>query len=126
MKNVKLFFEWLPKWTLTGVCLAVILWLTLAAKPLGDNDLPLFPGADKVVHAIMFGGFTFCIIMDRMRKDGWRRCTIKMAATAAIASIMLGVLTEIGQEAMHIGRSGDLLDLASDAAGAVLVAALFL
>lgn len=123
MKSLKDFLEWLPKWTLTAVCLAAILWLTLASKPLGDNEIELFPHADKVAHAIMFGGFTFCILMDWTRKRDWTRIPLKIAVWAAVFSILLGVATEILQQSMHIGRSGDCLDLIADSAGAIIVAA---
>lgn len=126
MRRIKEFLEWLPKWTLTAVCLVAILWLTLAAKPLGDNEIQLFPHADKVAHAIMFGGFTFCILLDWIRRHGWSRCPVRVAVIGAAASILLGVLTEILQQEMHIGRSGDPLDLLADSAGAILIALLFL
>lgn len=117
--------ERLPQWMLTAVCLAAILWLTLASKPLGDNDIQLFPHADKVAHAIMFGGFTFCIIIDWMRKHNWKKCSRSIGITAAASSILLGVLTEILQQSMHVGRSGDPLDLIADFIGALLTAIAF-
>lgn len=126
MIKLKSLLQKLPSWTLTLICLAAILWLTLASKPLGDNDIQLFPHADKVVHAIMFGGFAFCIILDWMRKRNWQACTAKVAVSAASASILLGILTEIGQQAMHLGRSGDPIDLVADSIGAVLFAAAML
>lgn len=125
MKSIKKYLEILPKWTLTILCLVAILWLTLASKPLGDNDIQLFPHADKVAHAIMFGGFTFCILLDWMRKRNWTRCTVKVAAMAAMAAIIVGVITEILQQSMHVGRSGDPLDLLADSAGALLIAISF-
>lgn len=115
----------MPPWTLTGFCLAAILWLTLASKPLGDNEIELFPHADKVAHAIMFGGFTFCILIDWIRKRGWRRCGWKVAVAACVISIGLGILTEFLQQSMQAGRSGDPLDLLADSIGSILVTAFF-
>lgn len=112
----------LPAWLLTGLCVAAIAWLTLAPQPLGDTDLPLFPGADKVAHALMFGGLTFCILLDFRRRDEWRPLSYKAAAAAVFAAVMLGALTEILQDAMHLGRGGDILDLAADTAGSILIA----
>ncbi|MCM1490854.1 MAG: VanZ family protein [Muribaculum sp.] len=125
MKTIKEFLERLPKWTLTIICLAAILWLTLASKPLGDNDIQLFPHADKVAHAIMFGGFTFCILIDWMRKRDWRKCSPGIATLASVAAMALGIVTEILQQSMHAGRSGDSLDLLADTAGAILTAIVF-
>ncbi len=125
MEKIKKILERLPAFTLTAVCLAAILWLTLASRPLGDNDIQLFPHADKVVHAVMFGGFAFCILLDRIRTDGWRPTTAKEAAAAAVAAVALGIVTELAQNAMHLGRSGDPADLLADAAGAILTACTF-
>lgn len=110
---------------LTAVCIIAILWLTLASKPLGDNDIQLFPHADKVAHAIMFGGFAFCILIDCMRKHNWERCTWRVGIVAVICSVSLGIITEILQQSMHIGRSGDPIDLLADSAGAILTAFAF-
>ena len=122
MERIKNFLRGLPPWSLSVVCALAIAWLTLASKPLGDNELPLFPHADKLAHAIMFGGFVFCMIIDWQRQRDWRHCTVKAGVIAAAVSIAAGILTEMAQTAMHAGRSGDPLDLLADAAGAILVA----
>lgn len=125
MKKLKYLLERLPSWTLTLVCLMAILWLTLASKPLGDNEIELFPNADKVAHAIMFGGFTFCILLDYIRRREWKKPTLKIEVISIIASISLGAITEILQQSMHAGRSGDALDLLADSVGAIITASAF-
>lgn len=122
MNDIRAFIAKLPAWMLTFLCVAAIAWLTLAPHPLGDNDLPLFPGADKVAHALMFGGLTFCILLDKRRKDGWLPLSFGILAMAVISAIFLGALTEILQDAMGLGRGGDILDLAADSVGALLTA----
>lgn len=123
MERLKRLLEKLPPWTLSVVCFAVICWLTLAPRPLGDTDLPLFPGADKIVHALMFGGFTFCIIIDWNRRHGWPRTIEKADYYAADAAAVFGIITELLQKHMNAGRSGDIWDLLADITGAFLVAA---
>ena len=113
----------LPPWTLTIVCFLAICWLTLAPHPLPDNDIPLFPGADKLVHAIMFGGFTLCIILDWNRRHGWPTAVSKADTYAAVIAALFGSITEALQNAMHAGRSGDRWDLLADIIGAFLTAA---
>ena len=44
------------------IVIAVILYATLNDNPLGADELPIFPGADKVIHAIMFGGLFLSLI----------------------------------------------------------------
>lgn len=125
MKKLKYLLERLPSGSLTAVCLLAILWLTLASKPLGDNEIELFPNADKVAHTIMFGGFTFCILLDYLRLRDWKKPTLKIEVISIIASISLGVITEILQLSMHAGRSGDALDILADSIGAILTASAF-
>ena len=47
------------------VVLIAIIYLTLFPQPLGENEVHLFEGADKIVHFIMFGGLTGTFIFDR-------------------------------------------------------------
>lgn len=122
MHSVRSFLEKLPPWILSIVCFLAICWLTLAPHPLPDNDIPLFPGADKIAHALMFGGFTFCIILDWNRRHGWPATIQKADWYAPDIASVLGIVTEILQKEMHAGRSGDVWDLIADITGAFLVA----
>ena len=121
MTTIKNILEKLPPWTLTIVCFLAICWLTLAPHPLPDNDIPLFPGADKIVHGIMFGGFTLCIILDWNRRHGWPTKIQKADAYAPEIASAFGIITEILQHEMNAGRSGDVWDLVADITGAFLV-----
>ncbi|MDE5814526.1 MAG: VanZ family protein [Muribaculaceae bacterium] len=123
MTTLKQLLDKLPPWTLTIVCFLAICWLTLAPHPLPDNDIPLFPGADKIVHAIMFGGFALCIILDWHRRHGWPVKGNKHDIIAACLASAFGLVTEILQNEMQAGRSGDGWDLVADIAGAFIVAA---
>ncbi|MDE6380679.1 MAG: hypothetical protein K2L11_09415 [Muribaculaceae bacterium] len=124
MTTLKQLLDKLPPWTLTIVCFLAICWLTLAPHPLPDNDLPLFPGADKIVHAIMFGGFTLCIILDWNRRHGWPVKIQKADTYAPDIASGFGIVTELLQKEMNAGRSGDVWDLVADITGAFLVAGL--
>lgn len=121
MEKVKIFLGKLPPWILTAVCFLAICWLTLAPQPLPENDIPLFPGADKIAHAIMFGGFTLCIIVDGNRRKGWPVKILKTDIYAPDAAAALGMITELLQWKMDTGRSGDVWDLVADITGAFLV-----
>lgn len=111
----------LPRWVLTAVCTALILYLTLVPKPLPDNDIPFWEHTDKIVHAFMFGSLYACLFLDlwRGRNPGGRRSWL-----AVIPVIALGGLIELLQQAMKLGRGGDIADFVADFAGIVL--ALFL
>ena len=120
MHPIKSLLDRLPPWTLTIVCFLAICWLTLAPHPLPDNDIPLFPGADKIAHALMFGGFTLCIILDRNRQHGWPSGIEKTDLYAPVFASAFGIVTELLQSGMHAGRSGDVWDLVADITGAFL------
>ena len=86
--------------------------------------LELFKGADKWVHAIMFGALTSCIMLDRQRHACWHELTPAFAFMSGGVSTLAGVAIEYLQRYMELGRSYDPGDIAADAGGA-LVALLF-
>lgn len=95
----------------------MILYLTLLPQPLGDEEIPLFEGADKVVHFIMFGGLTGTYIFDRWRTG--KPVRMKGALLTALISALLGILVEYLQSAMGLGRTGnDIYDALANTLGA--------
>ena len=128
MEKIKAFLNKLPAWTLSIICFLAICWLTLAPDPLPDNDLPLFPGADKIAHGIMFGGFTLCIIIDALRRKGWPAYpeNARILFYSPDIPSVVGIITEFLQGMMHAGRTFELWDMVADITGAFLVAAVFL
>ena len=67
------------------------------------------PGADKVVHALLF-----------LLLAGTARLRFGAAATVLVAVLAYAVLSEIVQAELLTRRSGDLLDVVADGAGALL------
>lgn len=106
----------LPRFLLSAVTVAAVLYLTLAPRPFGGLKIPLFPGADKVIHAVMFiaVAFSFCLDFGR----NWKRKKIVLLSACFLAATALGGLIEVVQSAMAMGRSGDWFDLLADAIGA--------
>jgi len=74
---------------------------------------------DKVVHLFIFGTLSFLILFGYRDQyaEGNKQ---KLVWTAVIASVLYGILTEILQYYVFIGRSGNLYDALADAIGAVL------
>lgn len=112
----------LPAWILSAICFVAILWLTLASHPLGSHSPRLFEGADKVVHGIMFGGFTLCLITDASRRNGWHPLRPTTIICFALAASLFGGAIEMLQFIMSVGRSADLMDLLADSTGASIIA----
>lgn len=115
-KIIKIF-QSVPAYQPTVVVLVAILYLTLLPQPLGEEDISLFDGADKLVHFIMFGGLTGTYIFDRCRMS--RPLSMRGALLTALASALLGVFVEYMQYAMHMGRTGnDIYDALANTLGA--------
>ncbi len=111
----------IPSWMFSIVCTAAILWLTLSPSPLGELHMSFFVGADKVVHAIMFGGLTFCILVDVWRKKRFNQPSKIEFVYATISSVLLGGLIELVQGAAGLGRDAEIMDFVADGLGAVAV-----
>lgn len=108
--------KFIPKYLPTVAVTAVILYLTLFPQPLGDEQIELFPHADKLVHFLMFGGLTGTVIFDNWRTDHPLRLKSALIV-AALVSVFGGVIEWL-QFAMNIGRTGnDLLDASANTLG---------
>lgn len=113
-------FKHSPAQLLPSVIVGIaILWLTLSPNPVPSAEM-LFVGQDKVAHAVMFLVWTLLICRD-LRGYG-RKPNPWLAALFATA---VGALIEVLQWSMDLGRSAEWLDLAADAAGAAIAAAVF-
>lgn len=116
----------IPAWLPTALAVGLLLWLTLAPKPLGDNELHLFPGADKLAHALMFGGTAAALLFDLQKYRGWRPLRWPAPTGIAIALTLAGVAIEYAQKAMGDGRSFEEADMVADAVGAFAAAFLWI
>lgn len=119
VEKIKAVLSHIPKWLMTGVVLALVLWFTLAPHPTGQVNIPLFPGADKIVHGIMFGVLAFVCCVDLMRSHGWRQLSLAAIGCVGIGTAVLGVVIEVIQEKMGLGRTMEIMDMLADAAGAL-------
>lgn len=106
----------IPPYLPSAAVMVVILYLTLFPKPLGEEGIQLFDGADKVVHFIMFGGLTGTYIFDRWRIS--HVVTLRVAVVVALCSAVIGACVEYLQYAMRLGRTGnDLYDIMANTLG---------
>lgn len=120
-RRVARWLRWCPRWGVSAAVVALILWLTLAPHPVGDADIPLFPGADKVVHGIMFGTLTFALWFDSSRDRGaWNPAGAGRSLWFAVGSALFGLLIEWLQLSMQMGRGFEWADAGADLAGCLL------
>lgn len=117
---LKLLKYWPKRWIATALVVLIIMYLTLVPRPLPDTQLQLIPGIDKVVHAIMFVGLSGVALIDLCRrgKGVFAVPTRRQAISVCAAAIAFGGVIEVAQQAMALGRGGDIADFAADAAGA--------
>ncbi len=117
------FLAKLPIGLASGVVLAAVLYLTLYPDPLPDNDMHLFPGVDKVVHALMMLGISGCVAFDYMRSRfgiGEKTPPKSFLLCLLLATILFGGVIELLQSLMDLGRSEDMLDFIADSVGALV------
>ena len=104
----------IPQWLrimLSLIYLMIIAFLSLL-PPNDFPDIPLFPGADKVVHTCLYLGLTWlaCWSMHSEVKHIWYFLII-------LFSIGWGTIMEIFQYLMHMGRSFDVYDILGNSIG---------
>lgn len=116
--------RYIPRWAATATATTAILYLTLVPSPLPpDMDLPIFPGADKIAHALMFVGLYWTLAFDLMRRhDPLRLRAVSRSTLLALIPcvITFGGLIELLQMAMGMGRSAELADFGADSLGVIL------
>jgi VanZ family protein len=88
-----------------AVTVALSLYVLFWPSPAGSGVT--FPGADKLVHAGLF-----------LLLAGTARLRFGARRQILVAVLGYGALSEVVQAELLLGRTGDLLDLAADAAGA--------
>lgn len=113
---ISLLFS-IPQWlriTLSLIYLSLIAFLSLL-PPNDFPDIPLFTGADKIVHACLYLGLVWlaCWSMHAEFKHIWYYLIILFA-------ISWGAIMELFQLLMHMGRSFDLYDIIVNSIGSLI------
>ena len=110
----------IPPYLPTILVVAVICYISLLSDPFPDQERWLdFPGSDKVIHFIMYGGLTatFCFDYHRRHAESLRPWLFVIVLSVAIA---LGAVMEWLQMCMGLGRTGDIFDIVANSLGAWL------
>lgn len=104
----------------TIVVVGLILYATLDPNPLPNTRIILFKGADKVIHGLMFGALAFALSFDFCKKCFGKYKAVNVAIAMALISSLCGIMIELAQEAMGLGRSAELYDAIADTVGAFI------
>jgi VanZ family protein len=101
-------------WALTAACVAATLWFSFVAPPPGAD---LFPGADKVGHAVAYFATTLSFLFAAVWRPGKGvDRSARLGVWFALAAIAGGAVIEILQ-GMTATRSAQALDLVAEAIG---------
>lgn len=123
MTRVYKILNSLPLYLLSAIGIALLIVLTL--RPSSElDDVQLFPMADKVVHFVAFGLVSVAIHLDNLRY--FKNLKWYNSVVIGISLTILGILIEIAQETMALGRSADLGDVVADALGVFILPFLLL
>ncbi|MDD2960988.1 MAG: VanZ family protein [Muribaculaceae bacterium] len=105
----------------TLIVLLLIFYATLSPNPFHlSESTKLFPGADKIVHLIMFMTLTISALFDYSKKTFPHHLKIKITTALIAGCIVIGGLIEILQEFLTASRSGNFLDFYADIAGILI------
>lgn len=106
------YFAWVLLWA------AIVLALCLMpASTVGTERIPLFEGADKMVHTGFFFVFTVLLYEALIRKQASSSPNAKSIILVLSLSILFAGLTEILQWKFAPSRSGDWWDFLADLIG---------
>jgi len=100
---------------LAAICWAGLIYF-LSDLP-GMDVIPLFPGQDKVLHAIIFGVLGFLVLgAMQARARGYNPTQVW---TAVVLTAFYGMLDEFHQTFVP-GRTADTWDVVADVSGAMM------
>ncbi len=114
------FMNKLPKGMFTFITLFLIIYISLDSNPFDINRIQLFPGADKIIHALMYGFLVMVSVFDISKIKSYSKHGFGLYMCSVLFSIIVGVLMEFLQESMNLGRGFDLYDIYADAVGAII------
>ena len=108
----------LKKWWPSIVTILVVLYATLWPDPTGDTDIMIFPGFDKLVHAIMMGGIASAVLFDHRRFG--KPLTMVYIVRVAVTIGIFSALDEYLQGVISPARTFDIWDIMANVGGILI------
>lgn len=125
MRRLISVLDKVPNFLMSGIVFLLIPRLTLDPQPIEDMKIMIFPGADKVVHALMFGGMAGVMCLDFQKRNWKMPISWKLLAFSCVFASILGIVIEYLQGNMNLGRTFEAMDIVADIIGAVLITVVF-
>jgi glycopeptide antibiotics resistance protein len=91
----------------------VILFLSLYPFKVKEDSIQLWQHTDKIVHFLMYALLTFFVLLN-VKPKNW---LVKESFIVVLSCILYGIVIEVIQEAMKLGRSFDFFDILANSAG---------
>ena len=111
--------QYLKKYPLTWLTIAIILYLSFFKPP--QTDMKEIPGIDKLAHICMYSGLCFILWIEYLRTHSaihWKRIIIG----GILLPIAFSGGIELAQSYLTEHRGGDWLDLTANTTGVLLAA----
>ena len=111
--------QYLKKYPLTWLTIAIILYLSFFKPP--QTDMEEIPGIDKLAHICMYGGLCFILWIEYLRTHSaihWKR----IITGGILLPIAFSGGIELAQSYLPAHRGGAWLDLTANTTGVLLAA----
>ena len=102
-----------------GIVLTLVVAF-LCLYPFQSQKESAIPHFDKVIHVTLFLVLSYFWMRGLSAQNQFKKVQEKAVLITVITAITYGVLIEILQEVMHLGRSFDAWDIAADSLGVML------
>ncbi|MFZ9956435.1 MAG: VanZ family protein [Flavobacteriales bacterium] len=91
----------------------------LCLYPFQSQNESTIPHFDKVIHVTLFLVLSYFWMRGLSAQNQFKKLQEKAVLITVISAITYGVLIEVLQEVMHLGRSFDTLDIVADIVGVI-------
>ena len=114
---------YIKKYTFSLAIILIVIYLSFFKPPRMD-DIPLFPGVDKVVHFCMYGGMSGMLWLEFLRNHRKYETVLWHAWIGAVlCPIVMSGIIEILQEYCTTYRGGDWFDFLANTCGVIAATA---
>ena len=117
---MKKLFKLLPPGVISVLATAFVIYMSLASNPLDLEDIPMFPGSDKIAHIILDCALSMVYMIDYANSIYPHHLKFNRALALCAAAFVFGVLMEAAQGFMDMGRTTDINDGFANLGGVVL------
>ncbi len=117
---MKKFINKIPSGLLSLITFVVIIYVSLDNNPFEINQVQLFEGADKIIHALMYGFWVMVMIYESSKFLYFEEPDFISYILLIMMSFLFSVSMELLQEIMEIGRHMDIYDIIANLSGIII------